>query len=135
MSTAAEVRRPGIFWKFYAVGAVIWLGGTLCLYIDDPSLFSGPALVDAIVLLLCLFPLFGYAFQRPFLNARTWQIFMPLVPVWDVLYLYLLPEAQEEPAHASIGMVVGVLFILLAILKYGTLARYAYASPHIWEQP
>jgi peptidoglycan/LPS O-acetylase OafA/YrhL len=133
----ADVHRqttPGRWWKAFAIGAALWLAGTIALYVDDPSLISAASIGDALVSTFVLFGLLGYAFGRRFLARKVWKLAVPLTPIWDIAYpTLLLPERPLEASHTA-ACLVGLAFLVLALTKYIALFRYAYRSDNVWTE-
>jgi hypothetical protein len=124
--------RPGRWWKAFAVGAVLWLAGTIALYVEDPSVVSPASVADLLVSLFFLVPLLGYAFRRRFLSRKLWKTTVPFAPLWDVVYPTLLLPDRPPVASPTIVTFVAVLFVVMAIVKYVALLRYAYLSSDLW---
>jgi hypothetical protein len=132
MEQIASPRKPGRWWKMYAIGAVLWLLGTIAIYASNPSSIRWSLVVDALISALCAFGLTGFAWQRAILKARLWKLLIPLVPVWDVAYPTLLLPNQPAAASPSVLVAVVAILVLLALIKYVALFRYAYRSDHLW---
>jgi hypothetical protein len=129
------VKRPGRWWKAFAIGAVIWFVGTLGIYVSDPSVVSVASIADLLFSAFLVFGLLGYAFQRRFFAHRLWQVTVPLAPAWDLAYpLLLLPSPPPNGSRAT-AIAVALLFITVALFKYLALFRYAFRSPRIWAAP
>ena len=124
--------RPGRWWRIFAIGAVVWVVGTLGIYVSDPSVVSVASIVDVLLSAFFLCGLLGYAFQRRFFTRELWRLAVPLAPVWDVVYPVFLLPAPSPKASIGTATVVGVLFVIVAVFKYLALFRYAFRSPLIW---
>ena len=84
---------------------------------------------------LVLLGVFGYAFNRRFLNQLLWRPVIPVVAVYDVYYIFFdEPWAFEssEEMYFVIALFV-LIFVPLIACQYIALFRYAFRADEIWK--
>ena len=117
-------------WKVYTYGlATLHVVG---LFFTPPRIHLSHAL-DAIVTLVGMLGLFGFAYRRYFLGRRIWMIWSLLLPLWDVMMgAWVYPR---QAATAVEGVQLVYCFVLLFCLpQYLALIRYAFLSREFWHK-
>ena len=120
------------WWKTY-----FWLMAALVV----GAVFSGlhfsetPELSDVVdygTWLFSLIGVFGFAYSKIIMNKRLWQVWLPIVVLWDVGVLakqYVYEPVEMEPWFlALLAVIAGVLILP----EYLALYFYGYRSNPLW---
>ncbi len=73
--------------------------------------------------------LFAFAFRKRVLRPWVWVVWAVLLPVWDLLFSFVLDRSTDETG----GAVETALVFLLVVPEYIALWRYAHSSNEIWR--
>jgi hypothetical protein len=122
-SAKVERRRA---WRVYA----FFLSGLygLTLPFAFATEFRAILFPDAFFSVVGLTGLFAFAYRKRVLRPRLWVVWAILLPVWDVLFSFVLYRSRENPA----GIVATALPLLLVVPEYVALWRYGHSSNDIW---
>lgn len=80
---------------------------------------------------LSLVGVFGYAYSKPLLQPRLWQLWLPIALLADIYffgYEVLYPEL-DEPMSA---VAVIVFYAIFAVPQYVALYLYGFRSKELW---
>lgn len=128
-----------MLWKLYL--------GLVCLLVMasvSTLLIEGPhpiyAIADYIIMSLTIAQivgLYGYAFRRPMLSERFWQLAFPVF-VLNLLASLLVGGVRYAATQSDIGVPAATIVIsLFALPLFLPLLladrRYAFRSPTIWK--
>jgi hypothetical protein len=89
-------------------------------------------MVDYGTWLFSLVGVFGFAYSKIILSKRLWQVWLPLVALWDIGGLvkqYFQEPVEMEPWFLLFVAVIAGIFILP---EYLALYLYGYRSPSLW---
>ena len=125
-------------WKIYAWGmlalAAVTLVGRLAIRLKRPGLTHAWDLIEAVLNLVLIPGLFGFAYGRAYYSHWFWQFAVPLA--WaGMLYSMVSPThrklAREKGLRVAIPAALGSL--VLNVPGMVALTLYAYSRPEIWR--
>ena len=128
-----------MLWKLYFGLMSLLVGGSsLVLATGGPHAIY--PLADYIILTLSAFQvagLYGYAFKRPLLTERFWQLALRVFTV-NFFATLLIGGARFAVNQGDVGLPAATIFVsLFGIPLFLPLLiadrRYAYRSPEIWK--
>lgn len=114
-------------WLLYAalLTAAVLVGEVSNFVRGEP--FAWLTVVNWVVTLALLAATWGYAMQRPIGNEPYWRRVFWILVVVTILMLLRVAIASA----AAFGDVLG--FMALLVPAYVAAFRYAFRSPHIWQ--
>ena len=117
-----------IWGMFDAVEVFLAEGNSVSNIVDLVTMFS--------VYILATIAIYGYAFNKKFLDRIKWKILLLFVAVSDSLGMYLDFEEIFASAEDNAGLLLFVIVILVFFLffQYWALYNYAYANKAPWKK-
>jgi hypothetical protein len=121
------------WWKAY-----FWSIGLLAVSAIASSVYEQDHVeafdvIDYATWIFSVVGVFGFAYSKPILHKRLWQIWLPLVIGWDLAALarqYMADPSEADPLlFATVVLIVGILFVP----EYVALYLYGYRSDSLWS--
>jgi hypothetical protein len=122
-----------LHWKVYAV--VMGLLSFASYYVTGlPRIWE---LIDFLVFLLMYAGLISFAWDQPLFHRRFWQVSFPVMVLWNVVYMFVIP-APEPPEVAdmdqfALAVLSAIIVVFIYIPWFVALYRYAYKREDIWK--
>ena len=114
-------------WRVYAFFLSGLYGLTLPYVVATDS--RAILIPDMVFSVVGLIGLFAFAYRKRILRRWLWVAWAALLPVWDVLFSFVLHKSPGETA----GPVATALPLLLVVPEYVALWRYGLSSKDIWR--
>jgi len=82
---------------------------------------------------LSLVGVFGFAYSKIIMSKRLWQVWLPIVVLWDTGVLvnqYMYEPVEMEPWFL---VLVAVITVIVILPEYLALYFYGYRSDPLWH--
>jgi len=130
-------KRRALWWKFYFWFMLVSQSIYCVAIVVAPETLEAEALdyIDAVIYVVVLLAIYGFVYSKRILNRKTWQVFFPLILLWDLWSLVF--DGDWEQWWQSGPVVLVVLASVIAVLmipQYIALFRYGFRERALWEQ-
>lgn len=126
-------RGAKLWWKIYFWLMAILVVGALLL---DARYSDGRDLLDILdygTWLFSLVGVFGFAYSKVIMNKRLWQIWLPIVVIWDVsvpAIQHMHEPLEMEPWFLALAAAIAAMLVLP---QYVALYFYGHRSDGLWS--
>jgi hypothetical protein len=120
-------------WRIYAYSIGLLFLATFGFQVSKSDAIGLSDCIDALLGLLCLVGLLGYAYRRPLFGRRFWMAASVLLPLWAIAteiweYPWVEHRTSSNSTFDYMGMSALFFPLFLALVLYG------YRSKEIWAK-
>ena len=94
--------------------------------VDDGSPNELLDYIDWIFTLITLSGVFAYCFLKPFLTPKFWQVYLPVLIVWDLFFMSktFIDDPNLLSEELSFGALIVLILSVICLLLPGYIALY-----------
>jgi len=120
-------------WKIYFWLVSVLFAVVLVTEFIEPGDDTIVDAVDYATWGLSLIGVFGFAYSRVILSQRLWQIWLPIVVVWDIFILLRQFSKGQLELEVVTFVFIAVISVIVIIPEYIALYWYGYRSETLWQ--